>query len=243
MKATSNIIFIRASLAPIAREIKKDGGLVNFLSNKIEFDEIFAPHFYPNRYIWNKRREIRQTNSGALGKILANTDGAFISNHPTHSFVGYGKKVVSILQMHDETKSCFFPISELSRLQDFSMLLLGCVENSPGFSTVHAVQYQLGLSQRHLLRFLIRWDYEKNGNRKAKHAIEFPGCSKSFGKFYRYYDESNNLIAGQWGKASFLFIPSARKAIEIEREILKARPRFVNCNKAFCLSCKLRLYR
>ena len=100
MKATSNIIFIRASLAPIAREIKKDGGLVNFLSNKIEFDEIFAPHFYPNRYIWNKRREIRQTNSGALGKILANTDGAFISNHPTHSFVGYGKKVVSILQTH-----------------------------------------------------------------------------------------------------------------------------------------------
>ena len=47
MKATSDIIFIRASLAPLAREIKKDGGLINFLSKKIEFDEIIALIFTP----------------------------------------------------------------------------------------------------------------------------------------------------------------------------------------------------
>jgi aminoglycoside N3'-acetyltransferase len=224
------------------RQIKKEGGLINFLSTKIEFDQILAPHFYPNRYVWNKRRENKLTNSGALGKLLAKINGAFVSNHPTHSFVGYGNNVVPILQMHDETKSCFFPISELSNSKDFSMLLLGCVNSSPGFSTVHATQYQLGLSQRHLLRFLLRWDYVKNGTKKTKQAIEFPGCSKSFDKFYRFYSENDNLISGQWGKASFLFVKSARKAIKTEHEILQTEPRFVNCNKLLCPSCNLRLY-
>ncbi len=242
MKATSDIIFIRASLAPLARQIKKDGGLINFLSKKIEFDEIIAPYFYPNRYIWNRRRKNKKTNSGALGTYLAKLDGAFVSNHPTHSFVGYGTKVIPILQMHNETKSCFFPISELCRMEDFSMLLLGCLDTSPGFSTVHATQYQLGLSQLHILRYLIKWDYEENGTEKNKTAIEFPGCSKSFGKFYDFYREDNNLVEGQWGKTSFIFIQSARKAMEVEHKILKTKPKFIQCNQAFCFSCKLRLY-
>ena len=242
MKATSNIIFVRASLGPIAREIKKNRGLINFLSTKIEFDQFLAPHFYPNRYIWNRKIENNITNSGALGKLLAKMDGAVVSNHPTHAFVGYGNNVVPILQMHDETKSCFFPISELSNSKDFSMLLIGCLDSSPGFSTVHATQYKLGLSQRHLLRFLIRWDCKTDGSKGTKQAIEFPGCSKSFDKFYQFYKENNNLISGQWGNASFLFVQSARKAMEIEHQILKSRPTFVKCNKSFCFSCNLRLY-
>ena len=242
MKATSNIIFVRASLGPIAREIKKNGGLINFLSAKIEFQEILVPHFFPNRYIWNKKRENKVTNSGSLGKLLAKKDGSIISNHPTHAFVGYGNNVVPVLQKHDETKSCFFPISELSTSKDFSMLLLGCLDNSPGFSTVHATQYQLGLSQRHLLRFLISWDYEENGIIKTKRAIEFPGCSKSFDKFYNFYRGNDNLISGQWEKTSFLFVQSARKAMQIEHQILRTSPRFIKCDRAFCFTCNFRMY-
>ena len=94
-----------------------------------------------------------------------------MSNHPTHSFVGIGEKVKNVLKFHDETKPSFFPISELAKKFDFSMLLLGCVDSSPGFSTVHATQYRLGLTQKHILRFLMRWDYDVDGVSKSTDRI------------------------------------------------------------------------
>ena len=88
----------------------------------------------------------------------------------------------------------------------------------------------------------MRWDYEKNGNHKSKIPLEYPGCSLSFDKFYAKYEETGNFQTGRLNNVPFLFVHSARKAIEVEINLLKAQPTFVNCNRMFCTSCKLRFY-
>lgn len=242
MKATSNILYVRASLGPLARKIKAIGGVRAYLSDKLAFEEILAPHFYRNRFFWQAPPKLKQTNSGALGKQLAKEKEAVISTHPTHAFVGFGDRVTDVLADHDHTKSCFYPVSQLAESHDFSMLLLGCVDSSPGFSTVHATQYQLGLSQRHMLRFAMRWDYQIGEKQASKRPLEFPGCSKSFDKFYDAYERAGILVSGEFDKVPFLFVKSAREAMALEHAILERRPRFVSCDKSFCASCHVRLY-
>jgi aminoglycoside 3-N-acetyltransferase len=244
LSATSNILYVRAALKSLGRPMKAAGGLLPFLQSKIHFEELLAPHFYGARPLWRSRplHWPPCTNSGSLGRMLAKTPGAELSAHPTHAFVGLGPRVTRILASHDDSKACFAPICELADQHDFSMLLLGCVEESPGFSTVHAAQYSLGLSQRHLLRFLLRWDSVKNGKWLSKLAPESPGCSASFGNFYPFYERDQNLIRGEWNGVGWLFVPSARRALETETQLLRNSGRFVDCGRWNCLSCRLRLY-
>jgi aminoglycoside 3-N-acetyltransferase len=242
--ANSNILYVRASLRPLAGQIKLAGNVYNYLQSKIEFDEIFTPHFYGSRPFWRKRvsPELKKTNSGALGKSIGKLSGSSLSLHPSHAFVGLGPRISRELANHNENSKCFGPIGAISDQYDFSMLLIGCLEESPGFSTVHASQEKLGLTKLHLERYLLRWDYVENGNIKSKVAPESPGCSKSFSKFYESYRNDENLISGQWDNVNWIFIPSARKAMAVESEILKSNPRFVNCGNHKCSTCTLRLY-
>jgi aminoglycoside 3-N-acetyltransferase len=242
-EATSGILYVRARLKPFVGEIKEAGGIIEFLKQFFTFAELFAPHFVGSRAFWHSGSKLRRAiKSGALGKMMANYQGAGISHHPSHSFVGVGQRVLDVLEMHDHNTSCFFPISELAKRYDFSMLLLACLDESPGFSTVHAVQYELGLSQRHLVRHLLRWDVEIGGRVRSIKARESPGCSLSFDKFYPAYESDGNLLRGEVCGEPYLFVASARKAMESERDILKGNPRFVDCGRLLCHTCRLRLY-
>lgn len=243
LKAKSGILYVRASLGSFAKEIRSAGGVAEFLLSYFEFEELFAPYFRRARPFWERRSsEKPSTNSGALGKRLAKNKNAIISDHPSHSFVGYGKNVVSRLQEHDFHSSCFAPISQLAEDVDFSMLLLSCCDSSPGFSTVHASQSTLGLSQRHLFRYLVRWDIENNGKTKSIIPNESPGCSSSFDKFYSAYESDGNLKRGKILGQDFLFVHSAASAINVEKQILSDNPRYVKCGKLFCSTCSFRLY-
>lgn len=244
LSATNGILYMRAALGPIARDLNNEKGLISYLHKRIDFEELFVPHFYGSRKLWQRKREVqlRKTNSGSLGRIVEKLPDSILSNHPTHAFTGFGKKVTSTLSLHDYKRNCFQPIQQLCENYDFSMLLLGCLDTSPGFSTVHAAQEKLGLTSKHLERFFIRWDYEECGSKKSKVAPESPGCSLSFGKFYDYYKKDNNFVNGTWGDASWIFIPSARRAMETELQILSKHPRFITCDKQFCTTCCFRLY-
>ena len=245
LTCTSNILYIRAGLRPLARQIKAHKGLINFLKAHIQFEECFAPHFYGARPVWrnvSKRGFPPPTNSGPLGKLIANLPEAQLSKHPTHPFVGYGKHVTEVLAKHNIEKECFFPIREIAEQHDFSMLLLGCVEESPGFSTVHAAQNILGLTQRHLMRYVMRWDEVDNGRIKSRVAPEVPGCSSSFNKFYSHYLDDGNMIEGDWDGVKWLFIPSAKRALNVELTLLRKNPRFVNCGNRLCPTCGFRSY-
>jgi aminoglycoside 3-N-acetyltransferase len=244
LQATSDILYLRAALKPLIRPIKSAGGLLPFLNSKVQFSELIVPHFYKARPFWRERPDNwpPESNSGPLGKRVVELPDAILSRHPSHAFAGIGPRVHEVLRKHDENQSCFAPIDELADRYDFSMLLLGCLESSPGFSTVHAAQYRLGLSQRHLLRLLLRWDTYSGGRWSSKMAPESPGCSASFGKFYEYYESDGNLVRGEWNDVGWLYIPSARRALAVETELLRNNGRFVDCGRWNCLSCRLRLY-
>jgi len=243
LEATAGILYVRAALRPSYRRIAAAGGLQPYLRSHIDYDQILAPNFGVSRTWWRPRSTGSPVvTSGALGKVLAAEPGAIISRHPTHAFVGIGPDLQSVLASHDHTKSCFSPIKDLAEQTDCSMLLWGCVEESPGFSTVHAAQHELGLTQRHLVRLLKVWDYEAGGRYRAKIAPEVPGCSLSFGKFYAHYEADANLVRGEWDGVSWLFIRSAKRALAVERAILQEDPRFVDCRRPMCPTCRLRLY-
>lgn len=241
--AKSGTLYVRASLKPFARAIRIAGGVKEFLAHHFEHQELFAPYFMRARPFWEPPVAVPLgTNSGALGKKLVEYPDAILSNHPSHRFVGFGPRVGEVLRCHEYTRSCFQPIRDLAEDGDFSMLLLGCVEDSPGFSTVHATQHALGLSQKHLFRHLVRWDV---GSQQVPHAIaatESPGCSLSFGKFYSGYEEDDNLVRGELLGQKYLYIPSAAKALVTEERILSSNPRFVDCGRMLCSTCRFRLY-
>lgn len=244
LESTSNILYIRAALGPLARPLAAAGGVLSFMRQHVIFSELLVPHFYSSRPFWRKRSLIwpPATNSGALGKQVAAMPQSKLSRHPTHAFAGFGERVVPVLAVHDSSQSCFEPIGILADQFDFSMLILGCVSESPGFSTVHVAQYRLGLSQRHLLRLLFRWDWQVEGRILSRISPESPGCSASFGKFYPYYEADGNLVRGEWYGVPWLFVPSARHALQTELALLRVGGRFVDCGRMTCLSCRLRLY-
>lgn len=244
LSSTSGILYLRAALKPLARPVKAAGGVVPFLRERVDFDQLLVPHFYGARPFWRARPVSLPpaTNSGALGPAVARYPGAVLSAHPSHAFAGFGAQVIPVLQAHGPSAPCFQPVGELADRHDCSMLLLGCVEESPGFSTVHVAQHRLGLSQKHLLRLLLRWDWMQSGQVRSCMAPEAPGCSQSFGKFYPHYEADGNLVRGQWEGVSFVWVPSARRALQTELALLRESGRFVDCGRPSCLSCRLRLY-
>lgn len=243
LRATSGILYVRAGLRPFARSIRAAGGVRPFLMQTFDHVEIFSPYFSGARPFWRARPQTSViTNSGALGRLLAGDADAAVSKHPTHSFVGIGPRVTDALRRHDYLMPCFGPVRELAEHHDFSMLLLGCVDDSPGFSTAHAVQHDLGLTQRHLIRYLLRWDIQTPMGKWSMVAPEAPGCSRSFDKFYPAYSHDGNLVEGELSGQRFLYVPSARQAMAVERQILTSNPRFVDCKRLTCTTCRLRLY-
>lgn len=245
LNAANNILYIRGSAGLLSRHIQKDGNLVNFLQKRIHCNEIIAPYFKSYRKFYQRRTDpsVRVTNSGVLGTLLASQEGAILGSHPTHSFVGVGNQVSRHIERHDHNRSCFDPLASLlDDGVDFSMLLLESIHTSPGFSTVHVAQHKLGLSQLHFARFALRHDYFENGMLKSKVPSEMPGCSVSQEKFYDYYRRDNNFVEGYWSKVPWVFIPSAKAALQAEMRVLKENPRFIKCQKKFCLTCSLRAY-
>lgn len=241
---TANTLYVRAGLLPFARSIRRAGGVREFLSREFDFATLLAPHFTRARPFWERPRgpDPSFTTSGALGRQLANLPTALLSPHPTHAFVGVGPVAQAALSAHDHTQPCFYPLQHLAAVQDFSMLLTGCLKESPGFSTVHVAQYQLGLTCRHLWRHLLRWDYQIEGRACAITAPEVPGCSLSFHKFYPEYRKDGNLFEGLIDGQTYLFVPSARRALATELAILRENPRFVECGRPRCVTCRLRTY-
>jgi len=201
---------------------------------------LIAPAFGPMSFFWQRPLAVSNRDTkpitGAFSKIVLRQPDAVRSDHPTHSFVGFGARAEKILADHRGDRACFEPIRAVVEA-DGIMGLIGCVKESPGFSTVHLAQYDLGLSQRHYLKllFAVRQG-DENGD--VFRPIESPGCSDNFGVFYKDYIEDGNFTCGTVGKAWSIAV-RARRAFERELEILRDDPRYPLCERPDCLSCRL----
>jgi aminoglycoside 3-N-acetyltransferase len=174
--------------------------------------------------------------SGGFAAAMVARPNAVRSLHPTSSFVAIGAQAAELLEGHGPSTESFFPMERMISL-DGKMVLIGCVASSPGFSTVHRVQENLGLSTRTFLSGLFGAYYEQDGERRWFSRRDVSGCSMGFGKFYSHYVAAEKLRVGTVGDAYSAFI-KCRDAYAVEYPLLKANPRFALCDRPDCISCR-----
>ena len=238
-----NIIYVRSRLTAIGkiqRDIKLNliKGIVDVIG---EEGLLLVPSFTSRSRRWDKNQVVFNKHTiprcGGLAKAVLQTAGAVRSAHPTHSFAALGSRAKMMLGDHDETKSAFYPMRHLIDA-NAKMLLIGCNPESPGFSTVHYVQNELGLSQQHFIKYFFSVLIEKESGYKKWCAEEDPGCSAGFDKLYKHYILDNNFSTGYVGNAYSILV-RAGDAYRVEKQLLMENPRAVLCDSSGCLSCRI----
>lgn len=174
--------------------------------------------------------------TGSLSKLMVKDSRAIRSEHPLESFVAIGKNASFLMSGHSLETASFFPIEKMIAV-DAKMLVVGCLNNSPGFTTVHYVQHKLGLSKKVLCVDSDKAFYlDSLGNRRTYVSKEIGGCSRGFDKFYPLYLQAGVLRAGFLGNAYSLGI-TMKDAVYLESEILTKNERFFCCDNKDCWFC------
>ncbi len=174
--------------------------------------------------------------TGRFAETVLHWEGAYRSRHPTCSITGLGSAARDLLHNHDHRSSCFGPMKELIAAGG-KMLLIGCTESSPGFSTVHYVYEELGLATRSLLSGWVGCYFRDGGTVRWFKQRDVPGCSLGFHKFYPLYRGQSLLRAGPVGRAE-AFLISAADAFRVEREAVLRDPKISLCDSPTCFSCR-----
>lgn len=178
-----------------------------------------------------------ETTSGSLSKLLLKDSGSVRSLHPTNSFVAIGPDAKWLMDGHDSGSSCFYPMKKLCEI-NAKMIVFGCVDSSPGFTTVHWAQSLLGLSRKSILCYSSGILYSNHNNkRRIFIRKDIGGCSGGFGKLYSEYEKFRALRSGFVGKATALSI-SCQDALDVEMDVLKSKPTFPLCDDPDCLFCR-----
>ena len=127
-----------------------------------------------------------------------------------------------IARGHDENETAFYPLKKLIELGG-KLLLVGCVEFSPGFSTVHRVQEDLGLADKTLMSRKRICAVQDGDHVRWFERRDISGCSAGFGKFYSRYEAAGILRSGPVGGAYSIFADAAA-AYRVEHAILEKDP-------------------
>lgn len=236
-----DVIYVRSKASAIGRVRPRDALLLALLQSIGPTGTLICPAFTSPSYRWSRSKpvfsETTPTESGALSRLALEYPGAVRSTHPTHSFVAIGAEAGKILRGHDHASSAFFPVGRMIE-QQAKMLLIGCNKESPGFSTVHYAQERLGLSQRHLTKYLYNARIELDGQIVDWYPSEDPGCSRGFDKLYRQYLREEVLETGWVGEA-FTLIGRADQVHAIDYTCLREDPLAVLCDRPDCVSCRI----
>jgi aminoglycoside N3'-acetyltransferase len=243
-------VLIRASLKKIG-EIEGNGNTPNkvieaFLSAVGESGTIIALSFtktfiFPKRHTDYVYSSSTPAITGGLANAMIKWPGAVRSKHPSNSFVAIGRDAKYILSEHDENATCFSPIAKLLELNG-KMVLVGCVKDSPGYSTVHFAQNRLNLSTKTILKNVYGVYYRKeNGAMALFKKTDIPGCSEGFSKFYSHYVKEGYLKTGFVGDAYSALI-NVTDAYNIEYDLLKKNPKIALCDNQNCIFCRAGVY-
>jgi aminoglycoside 3-N-acetyltransferase len=176
------------------------------------------------------------STSGALAKLFLKHPDAIRSKHPANSFTAIGMKATEICAGHTANSPPYFPMKYLIE-QNALMLIIGCTESSPGFTSVHWNQYELGYAQQSFIANRNATFYQ-DGDNYFLYSVASPGgCSAGFGKFYAEYLANQKLVSGFVGNAYSVAI-KARRAADIERNLLEKNPKFALCDDPDCWKCR-----
>ena len=238
-----DVVFIRGNLGKVGR-VKPRELFLDALFEAIGysgtivtlgFTKSFPFYKVDKKYIF-EQNTIPET--GAFGKLCLQYKNSKRSNHPTNSFIAIGKYADDILKDHDENAMLYDPTKKLIEL-NAKMIIFGIIDESPGFTTVHYVQQELGLTEQSFFQNLFRVYYkDKNDNLKLFKKSDVGGCSAGFGKFYPHYLSNGFLKTGQIGNSSAILI-NAKDAYAIEYRLMKDNNSFHFCDNPLCVSCRL----
>lgn len=179
------------------------------------------------------------TYAGALPNAMLAYSEAKRSKHPTCSYVAIGKNAEWITLDHDPKSPAYEPIRKIINLNG-KMVLIGCVATSPGFTTTHLAEYDLGMMNRIIFPWLNTVYYEDDRKDiKLFRRKDLGFCSNSFYKFYSHYVRAGILRTGYVGNAYSISVP-AKEAYLIDKQILSRNPKFNICDDPFCFMCNAR---
>lgn len=238
-------LLVRADLKSIGKiEGKNRQDYIQFLLDAVGKEgTIVGLSFTQGSFITKDREYVFDGRNKAVTGAFANTmlkhPNAKRSLHPTNSYVAIGKKAEYILEGHDENSGAYEPIRKIIELNG-KMVLIGCVQSSPGFTTTHLAEIDLGLHKRIIFPKLNTVYYKTSGEKiKLFKRTDVGGCSSTFYKLYSFYILSEGLKIGYVGNA-FSILMDAKLAYDIDYKILHKDPKFIICDNPYCLSCRAR---
>ena len=241
---SGDTLLVRAGLSAIGRlESRRREDYLDFLLDVIGTEgTIIGLSFTTGSFIKRNKDNIFDGNNksyaGAFVNLMLAHPNAKRSKHPTNSYVAVGKHAEYITQGHDESSGAYDPIKKLIEI-DGKMLLIGCVGKSPGFTTTHLAEVDLGLHKRIIFPWLNTTYYKKDGGIKLFKRKDLGSCSSTFYRFYGHYVKEQKLIQGYVGNAYTVMI-DARTAYDIDYKLLKNNPRITICDNPHCQLCRAR---
>lgn len=239
-----DVLFVRADLSKIG--LINSGKRMDYLSAILDAlgDEgtLVAPAFtksfflrVPKDYIFDGTNK---TSSGAIANLMLEHKQTKRSTHPTNSFMAIGKQSSYILEGHDENSGTYDPIRKIIKLNG-KMIVIGCVHSNPGITTTHLAEIDLGLDRNFFWPSLNKVYYKKNGDVLLFKRKDLGSCSSTYYRFYSHYVYEEALTQGYIGNA-YSIMMDAKKAYEIDYNVLKDNPRTTICNNLNCTRCHLR---
>ncbi len=237
-------LLVRADLGKIGKlETKKREDYINFMLEAVGKEGTIVGLSFTSGFFIKKNKNIifdgtNKSYTGAFANTMLKHPNALRSKHPTNSYVAIGKNAEYILKNHDETSGAYEPIRKIIELNG-KMILIGCVESSPGFTTTHLAEVDLGLHKRIIFPTLNGVYYKKGEEVKLFKRTDIGSCSLTFYKFYGYYVKNELLQQGYVGNAYSIMI-GAKEAYDLDKKILRYNPKITLCENPSCMLCRAR---
>lgn len=237
-------VLIRADLAAIGKLASKNRqDYINFMLEAVGEEGTIVGLSFTSGFFIKKNKNIvfdgtNKSYTGAFANEMLKHSRSIRSTHPTNSYVAIGKNAKYILDGHDENSGAYEPIRKIVELGG-KMVLIGCVKSSPGFTTTHLAEVDLGLHKRIIFPSLNMVYYRKDNEIKLFKRKDMGSCSSTFYRFYGYYVKNELLTQGYVGNAYSIAI-DAKKAFELDLEILKNNPKITICDNDNCILCRAR---
>lgn len=236
-------ILIRGALSAIGKVNRSEflQALLNLVGPK---GTVVSLAFTDSTFLWRAKSLAPYTiktrsYAGAIPNTMLAHPDSHRSLHPQCSYVAIGLHAAMIVADHGPSSRAYEPMRKLVDL-NAKMVLVGCISSSPGFTTTHLAEADLGLHRRAILPWLMAASpyVDENGEIRVYQRRDMGMCSNSYWKFYAHYVREGLLTTGRIGAAYSAIIP-AKESYQLEKRILSDNPKFNICDDANCISCNL----
>lgn len=238
-------LLIRGSLGAVGRIEGGSNSVISCLLDAVGPEgTVVSLAFTGGAFLRRPRKEdafgmTKKSYAGALPNAMLVWPSARRSRHPMCSLVAIGKNAEYIISGHNEFSNAYEPVRKIIELRG-KCVLLGCVKSSPGFTTTHLAEADLGyLDSLPVVPWLLSAYYEAVDGELKLFRRKDPGlCSNSFYKFYALYVREGVLSTGFVGKAYSILAP-AKECYEIDLETLRKDRKFNICDSNDCWTCNV----